>query len=188
MKTRARITTGQGDSGRTRLFSGEEVPKDAPALEALGDLDELVCLLGVARCHARRQSTRDALLALQRRLFDVGAELATSPDKAEALSARVNPESVEQLEKQSLILEALRRMPEDFVVPGSTPAAAHLDLARAVARRCERRVAALCRDGGCRNPHLPAWMNRLSDYLWLLARSEETSSIPRRAPEEGIAE
>lgn len=180
--------TGRGDGGTTRLYSGEEVPKDAPPLEALGDLDELGCLLGLARLEARRQSTREALLSLQRRLFDVGAELVTSPDKAEALPARAGPESIGQLEKQGLVLEGLRRLPEDFVVPGATLAAAHLDLARAVARRCERRVTALCRDGWCRNSHLPVWMNRLSDYLWLLARSEETSSIPRRLPEESGAE
>ncbi len=185
MKPPVRITTGQGDKGFTRLFSGEEVPKDAPPLEFLGDLDELVSVLGVARLHAVQPETREAILAVQRDLFRVGSELATAPDQAALLSGRVDTESVRQLEARGRALEASQPMPANFVIPGATLAAAHLDLARAVARRCERRVAALHRSGWCRNEHVLAWMNRLSDYLWLLARSEEKCSIPLRPPDEG---
>jgi cob(I)alamin adenosyltransferase len=184
MKPFPGITTGQGDKGFTRLFSGEEVPKDAPPLEALGDLDELVSVLGVARHHAVREETREAILKLQRELFKAGSELATSPDRTDSLPDRVDAPAVHRLEEQSRALETFRSMPEDFIIPAATLAAAHLDQARAVARRCERRVAALHRHGGCRNEHLLTWMNRLSDYLWLLARSEEDRSLPLR-PSDG---
>jgi len=176
MKPPVRITTGQGDKGFTRLLSGEDVPKDAPPLEALGDLDELVSVLGVARLHAARPETREAILAVQRELFKVGSELATAPVQAAALPDRINGEAVSHIEEKSRALEASRPMPKDFIIPGATLAAAHLDQARAVARRCERRLVALHRSGWCRNEHLLAWMNRLSDYLWLLARSEEEPS------------
>ena len=126
--------------------------------------------------HAARPETREAILAVQRDLFKVGSELATAPVQAAALPDRINGEAVSHIEEKSRALEASRPMPKDFILPGATLAAAHLDQARAVARRCERRVAALHRNGWCRNEHLLVWMNRLSDYLWLLARSEEYPS------------
>jgi cob(I)alamin adenosyltransferase len=68
-------------------------------------------------------------------------------------------------------------MPKGFIIPGGTPVAAHIDVARAVARRCERRVVALAEEGEIDNPALIVWMNRLSDYLWLLARREEGERV-----------
>jgi cob(I)alamin adenosyltransferase len=168
---RPSITTKVGDKGTTFLFSGEEVPKDSPRTEAYGDLDELVSVLGVARCHARR--SKQAILDLQRRLFLVGTELATTPRYLRLLKGRIDEGELAVLDQRRERLERRIRMPKGFIIPGGTPAAAHLDHARAIARRLERKVTGLHRRQLVKNKHLLIWLNRLSDYLWLLARFEE---------------
>jgi cob(I)alamin adenosyltransferase len=170
---KASITTKIGDRGTTRLFSGEEVAKDSPRTDAYGDLDEVVSILGVARCHVARADVREAILLLQRELFVIGAELATTPEHAEILSRRCDEAMLADFETRRDALETAIAMPGGFIVPGGTTGAAHLDHARAVARRFERKVTGLVRAGLVRNPSLQIWVNRLSDYLWLLARREE---------------
>ena len=172
------ITTKVGDRGKTRLFSGEEVYKNSSRPSAYGDLDELVSVLGVARCSARRKDVRNALLGLQRELFVVASELATTARHRAALEKRVDAAMLAKMEQRRSTLERRIRMPAGFIIPGATPAGAHIDHARAVARRCERHVVALSRRRIVNNRHLLVWMNRLSDYLWLLARREEGRSIP----------
>jgi len=169
------ITTRQGDTGQTCLFSGERVPKYADRIEAVGELDELVSALGVARCWCEREETRRTLLELQRELFIVGAELATTPDHLECLAQRVDETAVAALDARRDELERQVGAPRGFVIPGEARGAALLDLARAIARRCERRADRLFAEGQIANPCVLVWLNRLSDYLWLLARSEETS-------------
>ena len=174
MKERkASITTGTGDRGTTRLFSGEEVPKHAERIEALGTVDEVVSILGLARAFARNDTTRAAICELQRDLFVVGAEIATSSGAAGRLRRRMDTAMLEDLDRRREALEAATPWPSGFIVPGATPGAAHIDHARSVARRLERRVTLLAEDGTLANRTLPVWLNRLSDYLWLLARSEE---------------
>jgi cob(I)alamin adenosyltransferase len=175
-KRRRSITTGLGDGGMTRLFSGEEVPKDSPRPDVCGDIDELVSALGVARARAAREESREAILYVQRSLFIVGAELATSPEGTGLLEQRVGPNMVKTLEGRRLTLESKVNIPRGFVIPGDSAVAAHLDVARAIARRAERKVVALLRGAEVRNEHLLVWMNRVSDYLWLLARLEEKRS------------
>lgn len=167
----ASITTGIGDRGTTRLFSGERVAKDSPRTNAYGDLDELVSLLGLAHVHARR--TRAELRRLQRELFIVGTELATSWRHVRRLRQRIHQPMLDDLERRRRKAEAAIRMPKGFILPGGNAAGAHLDLARAVSRRLERRVVGLYRRRLVRNRILIVWLNRLSDYLWLLARREE---------------
>jgi cob(I)alamin adenosyltransferase len=165
------ITTRVGDKGTTLLFSGERVAKDSPRTEAYGDLDELVSVLGVARCHARR-SAKD-ILKLQRELFVVGSELATSQKFVKLLAERVDAGMLADFEKRRETLEAQIKMPDGFIIPGGSLAGAHLDHARTIARRLERKVVGLQRRRLVKNKHLRVWLNRLSDYLWLLARHEE---------------
>ena len=167
------ITTKAGDRGTTRLFSGEEVPKHASRVEALGAVDETVSALGVARAAAQRIETRDAIRRVQKDLFTVGAEIATSLDALDLLSRRIDAAMLADLDARRDALEAVTPWPQGFVVPGANPASAHLDHARAVARRLERRVTSLVDEGVIANRTLVVWLNRLSDYLWLLARSEE---------------
>ena len=172
MKKKSR-TPRPGDGGMTRRRAGEEISKDALPVEVCGTVDELVSVLGLARSMMSRPETRELLLGLQKDLFLAGAEAATPPDRADELPARIDARKVRELEACCRRLDRQREMPRHFVIPGGTPASAHLDLARAVARRCERRFVSLSRAGGCRNRHLLGWLNRLSDVLWRMARTEE---------------
>ncbi len=175
------ITTRRGDRGQTRLYHGERVSKCHPRLEALGDLDELVCVLGVARAHTEDDALRRLLLEFQRLLFKAGAETAMPPDPAAARSARIGPADCERLDAQCADMEQRANAPRDFILPGENIKGAHLDLARAVARRCERRLVALSEAGAVSNPCLLQWMNRLSDALWLMARLAEVRSRALRS-------
>ena len=167
------ITTKVGDKGTTFLFSGEEVPKNSERIDAYGDLDELVSVLGVARSLSQKEDVRLAILEIQRTLFVVGSELATAVEHARSLKKRIDSTALQLLETKREALEARIEMPSGFIVPGGTPPAAHLDHARTLARRCERKIVGLAQKHLIQNAQLLIWMNRLSDYLWLLARFEE---------------
>ena len=173
------ITTKVGDRGTTFLFSGEEVFKDSPRTETYGDLDELVSVLGVARCQSVQTEVRDTLLEIQRDLFLAGAELATAIDHVGMLKARIDETALQVFEQRRDALEARITMPDGFIIPGGSGSlgAAHIDHARTIARRLERKTVSLSRSGLVANPHLLVWMNRLSDFLWLLARVEERQSL-----------
>jgi cob(I)alamin adenosyltransferase len=169
------ITTRQGDDGRTRLFSGETVPKSHPRPSAYGDLDEAVSALGLARSLAGVPRVAAELLVIQKTLFLVGAELATSPEGLPRLPARLGPAHLETLDRLGDELEGSVRLPPQFVLPGSTPGSAALDLARSIVRRLERTVVTLgeTEPAVVTNPVLIPFLNRLSDTLFLLARYEE---------------
>jgi cob(I)alamin adenosyltransferase len=171
------IVTRTGDEGRTRLFSGEEVDKDHPRTCAYGDLDELVSLLGLAAAMVRNDSVQAQLRSLQRQLFVAGTELATSAAHQEKLADRIDASQVARLDNACAELEAAIPMPNGFILPGGTAAAAQIDHARTVARRLERRVVGLMREQEVSNQHLIVWLNRLSDLLWLLARKEEGDQV-----------
>lgn len=176
------ITTRKGDRGTTFLLSGEEVPKDSPRTMAYGDLDELVSILGVARCHVKNEELRREILVLQRDLFNAGAELATSPEKVSHLKQRIGEAELARFDAQREKWEQRITMPDGFIIPGGVGclSAAHLDHARTVSRRLERRVVGLVREKLVENPVLLRWLNRLSDYLWLIARVEEGDSLSLR--------
>lgn len=159
------------------MFSGEIVSKDSPRTDAYGDVDELGSILGIARAHTALPEVAEHILAVQRDLFVVCAELATSTDAIASLQHRIDQKHLAALDKRREQTEASVTMPSGFVVPGESVTAAHLDHARAVARRCERKVVGLQRDGQVNNPTLVIWLNRLSDFLWLLARLEEGDAV-----------
>lgn len=167
------ITTKVGDKGTTFLFSGEEVPKDSPRTEAYGDIDELVSVLGVARSIATRKEITDTLFWLQVELFVVATELATERKQLALVRERIDAARLAQLDQRRDELETKITMPTGFIIPGGTQVAAVIDHARTIARRCERKIVGLYRDGLIENQHLLIWVNRLSDFLWLLARYEE---------------
>ncbi len=171
------ITTRTGDDGGTHLFSGERVAKNSPRTEAYGDMDELNSLLGMARASVEHPGLPPLLEELQRDLFVVGAELATTGGHVDKLPSRVTEAFLERLDLHRDELEESVEMPGGFVLPGGTPAAGILDLARAVSRRFERKVVTLQQEGDVSNPHLLAWVNRLSDTLWLMARLEEGERV-----------
>jgi cob(I)alamin adenosyltransferase len=138
-----RIYTRTGDTGETGLIGGQRVPKDDPRVEAYGTVDELNAVLGVARGYLRDQHELDALLErIQNELFDIGAELASPPERAaqfqtiEERHIRAMEEAIDRFEEE---LPPLRQ----FILPGGTQAAAYLHLARTVCRRAERQVVRL---------------------------------------------
>jgi len=166
-----KIYTGTGDRGETSLFSGQRVPKNDPRVAAYGTLDEMSSVLGAAVAAAPAPETRDALVALQFVVFDLCADLATvlkpggRPRIAAAEIARIEGEMDALTEK----VPPLRA----FILPGGSPAAAQIHIARTIARRAEREALAV--PGGiAREPMV--FLNRLSDYLYLLARRENQLS------------
>lgn len=173
------IATKHGDRGTTRLLSDEEVSKHSPRTDAYGDIDELVSVLGIAKIYASADVS-ESILHLQRMLFDVASEMACSLDYASRLAKHIDEADVQAMDRDLQVLESVVDWPEGFVLPGGTRAGAHLDHARAVARRCERKAVGLQEQSLLSNMHLIAWLNRLSDYLWLLARREEGSNtVPK---------
>jgi cob(I)alamin adenosyltransferase len=170
-----RIYTKAGDDGTTGLFYGGRVSKADPAPEAYGSVDEAVAALGLARALIERPEAREEVLWLQRDLFVVGADLATNPDKRDRLipgESLVTPEMVERLEQLIDALVAERPLPDYFVVPGASPAGAALDAARTAVRRAERRTVELLESGREVNPAALRYLNRLSDLLFVLARTQ----------------
>ncbi len=182
------IYTGKGDDGTTGLFYGGRVGKADPGPEAYGAVDEAVAALGLARAAAEEQDPTLAgtLLDLQRQLFVVAAELATAPSNRGKLvpgTSRVTRDMVDALESAIDAIIDDRGAPTEFVVPGGNPVAANLDLARTVVRRAERRAVALADAGGLDDSTVIPYLNRLADYMYMLARAAEADWTPSRQPE-----
>lgn len=165
-----RIYTKTGDDGTTGLFGGVRVGKDTLRIEAYGTVDELNAVLGLALTCDLPISLRDELLATSADLFTAGADLATPLDPPPVYAIpRIGQEHIGELERRidrhDEALEQLRT----FILPGGTPAAAHLHLARTVCRRAERLVVALARTDDIGDA-VVRYLNRLSDYLFTAAR------------------
>ena len=168
-----RIYTKKGDDGTTGLLYGGRIPKSDPTVEAYGSVDEAVAALGLARAVAERGGARELILRLQRELFVVGADLATSPEERDKLRPGVSLVTAEMVERlEGLIDSSVQQhpLPQQFVVPGASPASAALDLARTLVRRAERRTVELRDIGVVVNPEILPYLNRLSDLLFVLAR------------------
>ena len=179
-----KIYTRSGDDGSTGLFYGGRVAKDDSGPEAYGAVDEAVSALGTARAMAQGSLGSD-VLAVQRDLFVVAAELATAPANRRKLApgeSLVTPSMVEALEERIDAVEEASGVPTEFVVPGGSPVAAALDVARTVVRRAERRAVAHLRAAGIDDSHAVAYLNRLADYLYVLARSAEADWAPSKEP------
>ena len=176
------IVTKGGDQGETGLLYGGRVPKDDLHTEAYGALDEAISALGLARALGDDAARAERILGLQRELFIVGAELATGRGERHHLEQHfsvVTAEMVEALEVWVHELEAQVQLPQSFVVPGGSPPAAALDLARTFVRRAERRAVALRRAGELENAEVLRYLNRCSDLLFMLAReAEHGATVP----------
>jgi cob(I)alamin adenosyltransferase len=167
----SRIYTKSGDGGETGLGDGTRVPKDSPRVEAFGQVDELNAVLGLVLANCPDCPEAAVLRGIQNDLFDVGADLCVPASGAEepGKCLRVTPAQAERLERAIDRLNENLRPLESFVLPGGAPAAAWLHLARTVCRRAERAVVTLAR-GERINPRVIVYLNRLSDYLFVLAR------------------
>ncbi len=164
-----RIYTRGGDRGQTSLGDGRRVAKHDLRVEAFGTVDEANAAVGLARLHTEGEA--DAMLArVQNDLFDVGADLCRPlPESGEEGALRVTDAQVQRLEREIDRLNAELAPLTSFVLPGGTPASAHLHLARTVTRRAERLVSALA-ERETVNPAALRYLNRLSDHLFVLAR------------------
>ncbi len=163
---------GGGDDGSTGLLGGGRAAKDDVRLEAYGTVDEASSALGLAKALSADPRVRAIAEDLQRGLYRVGAELATNPAGGGRFST-MNADDVAGLDRLLAELEAEVRMPDGFILPGTTPASGALDLARTIVRRAERRCVTLIREGGVANPELRRYLNRLSLLIFVLGRFEE---------------
>jgi cob(I)alamin adenosyltransferase len=175
-----KIYTRKGDDGTTGLLYGGRVRKDSPLPVAYGSVDEAQAALGVARAQCERGSELDDILVgLERDLWVLMAELATDPKNRHKLTrgqSLVTEEMVSALERRIDELDARFEPPTEFVVPGQNRVAAQLDVARTVVRRAERAVLAAAAATGepVSDSHAVAYLNRLSDLCWTMARWQET--------------
>lgn len=166
-----KMYTARGDTGQTDLL-GERVGKDDPRIDLLGELDETTSSIGLGRAHAQQAATGNALLTVQRDLYQIMAELAfTDTTRPDAL--RLPEERVAWLEATTDAVSATVTLPREFVVPGDTVPGASLDVARTVARRAERVAVHLDQHGQMPNPQILRYLNRLSSLLFILARAED---------------
>ena len=162
----SKVYTRAGDQGETSLVGGRRVSKANIRVDAYGEVDELNSLIGLARARLDDKEIDETLAKIQNQLFTVGADLASPSDVD---SPRIDAALITALEKQAdSFLKQLEPLKE-FVLPGGSEAAATLHLARAVARRAERRVVELAHAADV-NPRAISYLNRLSDLLFILAR------------------
>jgi len=168
-----RIYTKTGDSGETTLGDGKRLPKHALRVAAMGAIDEANAAIGVARLHAA--GDMDHMLArIQNDLFDVGADLCITEDGPYAEGAlRILPQQTERLEREIDAMNESLSPLTSFVLPGGAPLAAYLHLARTIVRRAEISVTALRAEEPL-NDEVLRYVNRLSDHLFVAARSENS--------------
>jgi cob(I)alamin adenosyltransferase len=172
------IVTKTGDQGETSLMYGRRVCKTHPRVEAYGCVDDLTAALGLARALSSNKFVSEQILAVQKGLIIVMGELATdSQDRQRYLKDGFHlttPEMVEQVTAVIVDLEKDRSLyPKDWVIPGTTQLSAALDVARTTCRRAERRATGLLTHESDFNPEIVRYLNRLSDFCWILARYAE---------------
>ena len=170
MVTLSKIYTKTGDSGETGLGDGSRISKTSPRIAAIGAVDETNSAIGIARLDA--QGDADAMLArIQTDLFDLGADLSAPEDgrKAEG-RLRIAPAQVERLEREIDAMNEKLAPLTSFILPGGTALAAHLHLARAIARRAEAAMVTLAQEKKINEAALH-YINRLSDHLFVMART-----------------
>jgi cob(I)alamin adenosyltransferase len=167
------IATKRGDGGQTGLAGGIRVSKTHPRVECYGSIDELISQMGFARSICTDEEVRERVKAIQRELYKVGSAIATPPESKKA-PPEITAAMVDALEAEVHRVEAQPGVLADWSLPGELPDGAALDVARTVCRRTERLATALMESGEIQNPFILAYLNRLSDVLWLYARLVES--------------
>ena len=184
-----KIYTKRGDGGETSLFRDGRVSKDSIRVEAYGTVDELNSIIGWVRSANTNTATDKLLAKIQNDLFIIGSDLASPQDSVK------KGDQVLRLGKnaQLFLEEAIDEMESDltplkhFILPGGTPAASCVHVARAVCRRAERRIVALAQSEEV-NPAITIYMNRLSDFLFVTARyMNKLANVPDRAWEKKLS-
>ena len=159
----SKITTRTGDRGTTGLADGSRLSKSATRITAIGDIDELNSVIGVLITHTEDEAHRSRLATIQHRLFDLGGELAVPGRQV------IGIEHVVELETYLETLNAGLSPLKEFILPGGSPAAAWCHVVRTICRRAERSLTAV--DDRPDDSHALAYLNRLSDLLFVLARA-----------------
>ena len=177
-----KIYTRAGDGGETGLLGPGRIPKDSPRIEATGDVDELDASLGLARSLGLDPALAVKVGRIQEELHTLGAQLACPDSGAAVKLPRVQAAWVDALEQEMDAVEEEVGELTHFILPGGTPGAAGLHLARAVCRRAERAAVGLSREGPL-EPLVLAYLNRLSDWLFVLARvANRRGGVAEKAP------
>lgn len=170
-----KIYTRTGDQGTTGLVDGSRVSKHDPLMTAIGDVDEANSAIGVALTALDVGAEAAEMLGrIQNELFDLGADLATPPDAEhgfapQPMALRITASQVERLEQEIDAMNENLQPLNSFILPGGSPAAAHLHLARAISRRAERSAVAAAA-ARTLNPLALSYINRLSDHLFVMTR------------------
>lgn len=188
-----KVYTKSGDKGTTALFGGTRVPKDHIRIESYGTVDELNSYIGLVRDQEINQHYKDILIEIQDRLFTVGAILATPPEKEVLKNGEkrlqnlgILESDIELLEKEIDAMEESLPQMTHFVLPGGHPTVSHCHVARCICRRAERLAVHLSHNEPIADITIK-YLNRLSDYLFVLARklskdlhADEVQWIPRK--------
>jgi cob(I)alamin adenosyltransferase len=176
------IVTKTGDQGETSLMYGRRVPKSDPRVDAYGCVDELSAALGLARSICDDKFVSEQILVTQKDLIIVMGELATvAEDRQRYVKDGFQLSSAAMIDRVTGVIVDLEKdkslYPKDWVIPGGTAVSAALDFARTTCRRAERRVAEVENT----NPEVLRYLNRLSDFCWVLARYSEKQSTMRNS-------
>ncbi|QJB70402.1 cob(I)yrinic acid a,c-diamide adenosyltransferase [Parasphingorhabdus halotolerans] len=174
-----KIYTKTGDDGTTGLVDGSRISKDDPRMAAIGDVDELNSAIGVAICEISDETLVAVLRVIQNDLFDLGADLATPAAEGDDFAPsemvlRVTASQVARLEHQIDEVNGALDPLTSFILPGGNKAAAAIHVVRAIARRAERTAVSAAQSMAI-NAHALAYINRLSDYLFVLGRALNNS-------------
>jgi cob(I)alamin adenosyltransferase len=171
-RLQASIATKRGDAGETGLGGGDRVSKAEARVEAYGAIDETNTMIGLARTLCEDEEIRTVLRGIQRELFAVGSAISTKPDSQQPIP-EVTKAMVARLDALVERFESEPNVLRDWSIPGEYRGSAALDVARAIARRAERAAVRFVSGGGAVQPTVLAYLNRLSDVLWLAARVVE---------------
>ncbi len=171
----SRFYTRAGDDGYTGLLGEGRVPKYHPQTEAVGVVDEASAALGLARAFSQSSQTAEILLAVQRDLYYLMAEISATTKTASRFR-KINAERIAWLEEQTDRITAGEEVPDEFIVPGDSRSGAFLAFSRTVVRRAERRVAELLHNNLIENPELLRYLNRLSSLCFVLELVENRAS------------
>ena len=163
-----KIYTKTGDSGTTALFGGKRLSKDDIRIEAYGTVDELNSFIGLLNASFSEASQNYFLTEVQKRLFTIGSNLASDPDK-NMITPDINDGDIQMLENAMDTMNELLEPLKNFILPGGDPAIGHAHVCRTVCRRAERRVITLDHETAV-DPLIIIYLNRLSDYFFVLSR------------------
>ncbi|WP_431291741.1 cob(I)yrinic acid a,c-diamide adenosyltransferase [Pedobacter sp. P26] len=180
-----KIYTKTGDKGQTSLIGGTRVPKYHSRIETYGTVDELNSYIGLIMCQDIEQHDQHLLKEIQDRLFTIGASLAANPEKSKMKIPDLHETDINLLESEMDLMNETLPALKHFVLPGGNTVVAYCHIARCVCRRAERLTVALAENSFV-DEHVTVYLNRLSDYLFVLARkltvyfnAEENIWIPR---------